>query len=193
MERGNQEEYLVLGLTRSKKYAKKNSSVCEGQKTIVRYLNTVEKKRVQFVNRRLDEMENKKMMRISSPNENIATNEDKSNNNDGKDLGGLFQINSLSSKGPFVIDLQLEKNLPEKELDPLNFKIVPLNNGMDTNMCEKSKENCHKKRIWGQHRRIKSLTITTLILAVFMAGLILTLVGTMSSVKTGTINQKLET
>ena len=96
MERGNQEEYLVLGLVRSKKYSKKNSTVCEGQKTIVRYLNTVEKKRGQFVNRRVDEMENKKMMRISSPIINIATNEDKSNNNDGINLGDLLNINSIS-------------------------------------------------------------------------------------------------
>ena len=82
MERGDGEECLGVGLVRSKKYSKKNSSVCEGQKTIVRYLNTGEKKRVQFVNRGFDEMEKKMMMRISSPNGNIATNEDNSNNND---------------------------------------------------------------------------------------------------------------
>ena len=81
------------------------------------------------------------IMYISSPDENITTNEDKSNNNDGKDLGGLFQINSFFSKGPFVIDLQLEKKLPGKESDPLNFKIVPLNNGTDTNMSSCSAQN----------------------------------------------------
>ena len=42
-------------------------------------------------------------------------------------------------------------------------------------------------------RRIISRTITALILAVFMAGLMITLAGTMSSVKTGTINEKFET
>ena len=45
---------------------------------------------MQFVNVRFDEIDNKKMVRISSPIGNIATNEDKSNNNDGNNLGKLF-------------------------------------------------------------------------------------------------------
>jgi hypothetical protein len=99
MEREDEEECLGVGLVKCKKYlGKNNSSVCEGQKTIVRYLNTGEKKRVQFVNRRMDEIENKKMKRISSPIRNIATNEDKSNNNDGINLGDLLLFNSISSK-----------------------------------------------------------------------------------------------
>ena len=60
-------------------------------------------------------------------------------------------------------------------------------------MCHKSEENYHEKRKTSLQRRIKSRAITALILAVFMAGLMITLAGTMSSVKTGTINQKLET
>ena len=94
MERGDEEECLGVGLGRCKKYSKKNSSVCEGEKTIVRYLNTGEKKRVQFVNRWFDEME---MVRIRSPIINIATNEDKSKNTDGINLGDLLHINSISS------------------------------------------------------------------------------------------------
>ena len=96
MESGDEEECLGVGLVRCKKYSKKNSSVCVGEKTVVRYLNTGEKKRVQFVNKRFDEMENKKMVRISLPIRNIATNEDKSNNNDGINLGDLLHINSIS-------------------------------------------------------------------------------------------------
>jgi hypothetical protein len=60
-------------------------------------------------------------------------------------------------------------------------------------MCHKSEENDHERRKTTHKRRIKSRTITALILAVFMAGLIITLAGTMSSVKIGTINQKFET
>ena len=102
MESGDEEECLGVGLVRCKKYSKKNSSVCVGEKTVVRYLNTGEKKRVQFVNKRFDEMENKnhknkKMVRISLPIRNIATNEDKSNNNDGINLGDLLHIISISS------------------------------------------------------------------------------------------------
>jgi hypothetical protein len=80
MERGYQEECLGVGLGTCKKYSKKKSAVCEGEKTVVRYLNTGEKKRVQFVNRRFDEIENKKMVRISSPIRNIAATEHKSKN-----------------------------------------------------------------------------------------------------------------
>ena len=67
-----------------------------------------------------------------------------------------------------------------------------LNNVMNSNMCHKSEENYHEKRKTTHQTRIKSRTITALILAVFMAGLMITLAGTMSSLKTGTINQKLE-
>ena len=191
MERRDGEECLGVGLVRSKKYSKKNSSVCEGQKTIVRYLNTGEKKRVQFVNRRFDEMEKKKMMRISSPNENISTNEDKFNNNDEIKLGDFIHINSISSKSAFLIDQPLEEK-PSSQLQG-EFDLPLLNNVMNSNISHKSEENYHEKRKTTHQRRIKSRTITALILAVFMAGLIITLVGTMSSVKTGTINQKFDT
>ena len=192
-------EHLGIGLIKYKKYlCVETPQLSERQKTVARYWNTAQRERVQFVDitedqtvvgdKRLTLPIDQMLKQIRSEdnyqshscevNHNRYSNQVPSNNLTTSDVDPPLPNHSC-----FVVNM---------ESDLLNLDIAAFNNSIVANTYNKQRDQV-KNRMKTTNFKGQKTCAGTLILVVFMAGLLLALVGTISTVQSRSRDHKLKT
>ena len=202
---GDEEDYPRKGLIKYKKYVcKENPQLRERQKTIARYWNTAQRERVQFVDQGLKITEDQtafseERMTLGIDNthkQDSSKDNCQPNSYEVKHPRYLTEVHSnnklkshvdppLQTNSCFIVDM--DSNISKLDITPLNNSLTTHTNNKPSDRLQNKKTN---KTIHSEG--LKSCA-GTIILGVFMIGLLLALVATMSSVQSGSRDQKVKT